>query len=159
MKLFDHPVHPLLIHFPTALLPMDLVMNILYSVTGNASFYETGFYSLVGGVGVGLLAVLTGLLELFIIPGTDKKAMALALYHGFLNGAIIAIFAIITYKAWQTFPSPYSVDKKGIIIKSMLIIFLFIGNYMGGRLIYKHHIGIGENQTGNIKKIKQKSHV
>ena len=159
MKLFDHPVHPLLIHFPTALLPMDLAMNVLYNITGNTSFYEAGFYSLIGGVAIGLLAVLTGVLELFTIPKTDKKAIALALYLGFLNGFIIVIFAIITYKAWQIFPSPYLTDKKGIIIKAILVIFLFVGNYMGGRLIYKHHIGIGETRIANIKNIKQKSHV
>lgn len=142
MKLFDHPVHPLLIHFPTALLPMDLALSILYYTSGNISFYQAGFYSLVGGVVIGLLAALTGLLELFIIPKTDKKAITLALYHGFLNGAIIAIFAVITYKAWQIFPSPYFADEKGIIIKAILVISLFVGNYMGGRLIYKYHIGI-----------------
>jgi uncharacterized membrane protein len=142
MKLFDHPVHPLLIHFPTALLPMDLAMNILYRTTGNTSFYEAGFYSLVGGVVIGLLAVVTGLLELFILPKTDKKAVTLALYHGFLNGIIIAIFAIITYNAWKIFPSYYFTDEKGIVMKAILVVSLFVGNYMGGRLIYKHRIGI-----------------
>lgn len=146
MKLFGHPVHPLLIHFPTALLPMDLALSLLYNITGNSSFYQAGFYCLVGGVLMGLLAILTGLLELIIIPKRNKKAIELALYHGFLNGVVLIIFAIITYKAWQIFPSPYFSGKTGIIVKAILIIILFVGNYMGGRLIYKHHIGI-EDRT------------
>src|SRR5829696_6824121 len=104
MKLFGHPVHPLFIHFPTALLPMDLVLSVLYTVTGNHSFYLAGFYCLAGGVLVGLPAIITGLIEIISMPKGNKKATTLALYHGFMNGTILLVFAIIGYKAWQIFP-------------------------------------------------------
>ena len=142
MKLFGHPVHPLLIHFPTALLPMDLGLSVLYYTTADASFYQAGAYCLWAGAALGILAAVTGLIDFIAIPRADKTAVALALYHGFLNGLLILIFAVIAYKSWQSFPSPFLVGIKGLIIKSILVITLFVGNYLGGRLIYTHHIGI-----------------
>jgi uncharacterized membrane protein len=121
---------------------MDLAMTILYNQTGNPSFYQAGFYSLAGGVILGLLAVITGLLELTNVKAGDKKMLATILYHGFLNGSIILIYAIIAWKAWEVFPDPYLIGMKGIITRSILVISLFAGNYLGGQLIYKHHFGI-----------------
>jgi uncharacterized membrane protein len=142
MKLFGHPVHPVFVHFPTALLPMDLAMGILYHTTGNESFYAAGFYCLAGGVLTGAAAILTGLIELVVIPQNEKTAISLALYHGVLNGLIVGIFAAVCWKAYLVFPQPYFSGLNAILIKSALILALFVGNYLGGRLIYRHHIGI-----------------
>lgn len=152
MKLFGHPVHPLLIHFPTALLPMDLGLSILHVTTANSSFYQAGVYCLLAGSALGLVAMLTGLVDILVIPRSNKSALALALYHGFMNGLLIMIFAILAYKAWQVFPLPVLGDVKGVLIKGFLVIALFVGNYLGGRLIYNHHIGINfkKNNDGNL---------
>jgi uncharacterized membrane protein len=142
MKLLGHPIHPLFIHFPTALLPMDAALTLLYYSTGNASYYQAGAYCLWAGASIGLLSLLTGIIDLLAIPRSDKMAMALALYHGFVNGLLILIFAVIAYKAWQVFPTPLLAGTAGVAVKGFLVIALFSGNYMGGRLIYKHHVGI-----------------
>ena len=142
MKLFGHPIHPLLIHFPTALLPMDLVLSALYWSTSNSSFYQAGAYCLWAASALGLLAVVTGLIDLIAIPRSDKKAIALALYHGSTNGLLILIFAVIAYKAWLVFPSPFFTGGAQLIIKGVLVFALFVGNYLGGRLIYTYHVGI-----------------
>lgn len=142
MKLFGHPVHPLFIHFPTALFPADLVLSYLYYSTGNHSFYLAGVYCLMGGASTGILALLSGLLDLFSIPKDDKKAIVLALYHGFLNGSLVLIFAVIAFKEWQALPTPVFAGVIGLLTKTLLVLLLFIGNYLGGRLIYEYFIGI-----------------
>lgn len=142
MKLFGHPLHPLLIHFPTALLPMDLVLSILFYTTGKTTYYEAGFYCLVGGVGIGMLAILSGLIELIFVVKTNKKATGLALYHGLINTVVLLVFAVLTYKTWKVFPVPYSTGTGIIIVKAFLILLLFVGNYLGGRLIYNYYVGL-----------------
>jgi uncharacterized membrane protein len=144
MKVFGHPVHPLLIHFPTALLPMDLAFSLFSYYKQNASFSEAGLYCLIGAVLIGFIAIITGLSDLLGIPRNNKPAIALALYHGAVNGAIILAFALIGYKAWQAYPQVQIPSTAMIVIKSILILALFIGNYMGGKLIYKHHMGINQ---------------
>lgn len=146
MRLFGHPVHPLLTPFPTALLPMDLALCVLYYTTGNASFYQAGAYCLWAGTGTGLLAMMTGMIDLLAIPRSNKPALALALYHGFVNGLIILIFCIVAYRSWQVFPSPNLVGMPGMMVKGGLVLSLFVGNYLGGRLIYQHRVGTRSNK-------------
>lgn len=152
MRLFGHPIHPLLIHFPTALLPMDLALSVLYHTTGNASFYQAGAYCLWAGSPLGLLAMLTGLFDLLVIPRTRKEAMTLGLYHGFVNGSLLIIFFVIAYKSWHQFPSPLLTGVAGLAVKGILVIALFVGNFLGGRLLYTHHVGLTTKQhtDGNL---------
>src|SRR4051812_6592146 len=101
MKFLQHPVHPMVVHFPTALLPMDLVLSFLFHTYGNVHFGWAAFYCLVGAVATGLVTLITGLIDLIKIPSANKQAMAGALTHGLLNGTIVVIFAILLYRQWK----------------------------------------------------------
>jgi uncharacterized membrane protein len=145
MKIFGHPVHPLLVHFPTALLPMDFALSLIYTFNTETSFALAGFYCLVGGTVMGFVAVLTGLTDLLSIPKNNKAAWATGLYHGFLNGTVIIVFAVFTYKTWQAYPQ-INISTASLVVKAILIVTLFTGNYFGGRLIYQYHIGLNTKQ-------------
>ena len=148
MKLFGHPVHPLLIHFPTALLPMDLLLSILHYTRNDESFGLAGLYCLSAGIVAGLLAIITGVADLLSIPKDNKAAWAQGLYHGAINTTIILVFAALTYKGWQAYPS-IQTSVGTLILKGILVSGLFVGNYLGGRLIYKYFIGIEFKQTAH----------
>jgi uncharacterized membrane protein len=140
MKILRHPLHLMLIHFPTALLPMDLVLSYLFYRTGNESFGSAAFYCLVAGVGIGLLSGITGLIDLVMIK--DKTAMGAALIHGGINLTVILVFSVFAYRSWNLYPQIQITTITVLIIKLITIIFLFVGNYLGGRLILKHHIAV-----------------
>ena len=142
MRVFGHPIHPLLIHFPTALLPMELLFSYLQRIYNNEAYGIAAFYCLAVGVLAGLAAMIIGLIDLILISKENKPALATALYHGFLNGGIILIYCIILYKGWQIFPVIEVPGSGALIFRVVLIIILFGGNYLGGTLIYKYHIGI-----------------
>jgi uncharacterized membrane protein len=147
MKLFGHPIHPITVHFPTALLPMDLAMTIIYSRTGNPVHYAAGYYCLLAAVITGIAVLLTGLLDIFSLKD-NKPAMGVALYHGFLNGTIILVYAVIAYKAWQVFPTAYPSVQTATWLKAVLVAALFFGNYLGGKLVYHYGAGTGfKNNT------------
>ncbi|HEY0749569.1 MAG TPA: DUF2231 domain-containing protein [Chitinophagaceae bacterium] len=147
MRLFGHPIHPILIHFPTALLPMELLFSFLHRIYNYEAYWIAAFYCLVVGVFAGLAAILTGLVDLTSISKDNKPAIATALYHGFLNGGIILIYGIVLYKAWQLFPDPDIPGPGALIFRAALIILLFGGNYLGGALIYKYHVGINKRDS------------
>jgi uncharacterized membrane protein len=140
MKILRHPLHVMLIHFPTALLPMDLVLSYLFYRTGNESFGSAAFYCLIGGVALGLLAGITGLIDLLLIK--DKIAMGAALIHGGINLTAILIFSVFAYKSWNLYPQIQLPTIAILAVKSVTVIFMFVGNFLGGKLIFKHHIGI-----------------
>jgi uncharacterized membrane protein len=140
MKIFRHPLHVMLIHFPTALLPMDLALSFLFYRTGNENFGAAAFYCLIAGVALGLLAGITGLIDLIGIK--DKTAMAAALVHGGINLTAILIFSVFAYKGWKQYPELPAPTIAVLAVKLITVIFILVGNYLGGRLIFKHHIAI-----------------
>lgn len=140
MKIFRHPLHVMLIHFPTALLPMDLVLSYLFYRTGNESYGSAAFYCLIAGVSLGILSGITGFIDLVMIK--DRNAMAAALIHGGINLTAILVFSVFAYKSWNLYPQVQLPTLTVLVVKLVTVIFIFVGNYLGGRLIFKHHIAI-----------------
>lgn len=147
MKLFGHPVHPLLIHFPTALLPMDLVLSWLRHFGKIDPDGRAAFYCLAGGVATGVLAMLSGLPEAAQAARKGKQALDTMLVHACVNGLVILIYAALLYRALKNgfgdIPSATLLTGK-----TFLLLFLFAGNYAGGRLIYHFKIGIADENNG-----------
>ena len=141
MKIFGHPIHSMLIHFPTALLPMDLLLSFLAYKNGTTNFVHAAFYCLAVGVLSGYLAMLTGLIDLIRIPKTNKPALGNGLMHGFVNFTVICVYSILAYKQYKTYPSIEELSTATLILKGILVAVLLIGNYLGGTLVYKYLIG------------------
>jgi uncharacterized membrane protein len=145
MKFAGHPIHVMLIHFPAALLPADLALSILGYYYNNTGFSQAAFYCLAGGVALGFLAMISGLIDLLAIPKTNKQAFATGLTHGFINGLVIFVYAILVYKAWKNGTYHEVAGLASLVTKSVLVMTLVFGNYLGGKLIYKYHVGIDKN--------------
>lgn len=144
MKILKHPLHIMLIHFPTALLPTDLVLSYLFYRTGTESFGSAAFYCLLGGVALGLLAGITGFIDLVLIK--DKNTMGTALVHGGINLTVILVFSVFAYRSWNLYPQIAMPTVAVLAIKLVMIIFMLAGNYLGGKLILKHHIAIENHE-------------
>jgi uncharacterized membrane protein len=142
MKMLGHPFHMMLIHFPTALLPMDILLSFLAYYNKDSSLMMAAFYCIAVGVLTGLLAIITGLIDLLMIPKENKAGPGTALIHGFINGTVLLLFGVFAYKSWKIYPDLSIPALPIILIKTALLITLFIGNYLGGKLILQHHIGV-----------------
>ena len=145
MKLFGHPIHLMLIHFPSALLPADFVLTVLGYYYNEPLFNYAAFYCLAGGVATGFLAIITGFIDLITISPAKKPAVSAALIHGCINGTLILVYSVLAYKIWKVYPVIPAATITGILIKVMLVLGLFAGNYFGGKLIYHYRIGINNN--------------
>ncbi len=142
MKILGHPIHIMLIHFPSALLPMDLVCSALGYYTGNSSFTDASFFAMAGAVLFGCLAVITGTFDLVGLIDGKPLALKKALIHGGINATVIIAYSILAFRAWKQFPE-LTQDGIGLLmLKGCLITFMIAGNYLGGSLILKHRIGL-----------------
>lgn len=142
MKVFGHPLHIMLIHFPTALLPMNVLLSFFAYYTNDSSFLSASFYCLVAGVIGGALAMVTGLIDLFSISRDKKDVFGTAVIHGFTNAIVLLFFGIFAYRGWQAYPEMKTPSMGMLITKLALVIILFGGNYLGGKLILQHHVGV-----------------
>jgi uncharacterized membrane protein len=142
MKILGHPLHMMLIHFPKALLPMDVLFSFFAYYNNDRSILEAEFYCLAAGFIMGGLAIITGLIDAFSIRKENKNALGTAILHGFVNGIVLIFFGIFAYKIWQVYPEIKMPGMATIVIKTALVIVLFGGNYLGGKLILQHHVGV-----------------
>ncbi len=144
MKIFGHPLHIMLIHFPSALLPMDFVCYAIYFYTLQTSFAFASFYALVGAVAIGWVAVLFGTLDIIKIPAEKTRTMQKALLHGSINTSVIIVYTVLAYSAYKKFPLLPHATFILLAVRGALVGFMIIGNYLGGSLILKDKIGIEE---------------
>src|SRR5215204_408119 len=104
MKILGHPLHMMLIHFPTALLPMDILLSFFAYYNNDSSFLPAAFYCMIAGVLTGSVAIITGIIDLLLIKKDNKPAIATAVIHGFTNTIVLLFFGIFAYRAWQHYP-------------------------------------------------------
>ncbi|TCK85314.1 DUF2231 domain-containing protein [Albibacterium bauzanense] len=142
MKVFGHPIHVMLIHFPTALLPMELVFSAINYFNHDLSFLNASFYLMSAGVILGWVAIVFGAFDLIAIFENKPDAMNKALLHGGINTIVITVYTILAYIQYKNYPllEPDSVVM--LIIKVLTNAFLILGNFFGGDLILKYRVAV-----------------
>lgn len=142
MKFLGHPVHIMLIHFPSALFPMDFVCSLLALYSGVSSFADASLYAMTGGVGLGILAVITGTIDLANQVKEKPNAVTKIILHGGINLSVLMGYIVLAYIAYQHYPHLQADSLPKLIFKGSLVTFLIVGNYLGGNLVLKEKIGV-----------------
>jgi uncharacterized membrane protein len=136
-RLGKHRLHPMLVHFPTALYPFSLVMDTIGFITGNSDYLVAGRLSLFAAVGMSVPAMLYGLLD-FLKINTNSSAWKKAGLHAILNLIWFMIYCtILFYRIKHDV-----VGNLYLAITAVTTIGLFYSNYLGADLIIFHRIGI-----------------
>ena len=91
--LAGHPLHPQLIGAPTALLPFSLVMDVAHDMTGNETYAEVAYHSMLGGVVGGVAAAAAGAADYFEIP-SGSHAKRIANLHASLNLGLMGLYGV-----------------------------------------------------------------
>src|SRR5688572_32771408 len=134
MKIFGHPVHVILIHFPSALFPMDLICSLIAYINGPGSLIHAAYFASIGGVLFGCLAVITGAFDLLPLVKVKPAPVNKALLHGSLNTTVLIGFAVLTFISFKNFPDIPIDSLTKLIIKGILVLILGFGNFLGGSL-------------------------
>lgn len=134
-----HPIHLMIVHFPAALYPFSIALDWTASVTNNASFSTSAYYSLWAAIVTSGLAAVFGTIDLLRI---DPKGTAwnTSLLHGGLNVLWLLCFA--TMLGIRMKGGPLLIQGSGYLITSTLfVVGLFYSNFLGGELVLKHGVG------------------
>lgn len=142
MKIFGHPLHIMLIHFPSALFPMELVCYFLYYYTGETSYAQAAFYAMTGGVTLGCFAAIFGAIDIIKIPAEKSEVIKKALIHGCINLTVVIAYFIFAYSLFKKYPVLPPASLALLITKFCLVSFMIVGNYIGGSLILHDKVGI-----------------
>jgi uncharacterized membrane protein len=144
-KVFGHPVHMMLVHFPAALFPFSAAVSLAALIYSSSELALFNFYIICTGTIMGWLALVFGLIELMQILD-QKRTLRTVLMHGGLNTLWLCIFTIIAgvqLKYYPEVPVPAVIQ---VIIEFIVVTVMIYSNYLGGELVLKYGIGKKPNE-------------
>ncbi len=145
IKLFGHPVHPMLIVYPVGLFSIAVLFDILFLVFGNPALPTVSFYVIAAGVVGGLLAAIFGFIDWLALPN-NSRAKRIGGWHGLGNFVIVVLFA----GSWLIRRGDADLVPNGT---ALLLSFVGLGMalitaWIGGELVY--HLGVGVDRGANV---------
>lgn len=140
-QVMGHPLHPILITFPSALYPTALIFDIVYLVTGELLWWTLAFWTLLVGVVGSLAASVPGLIDYTVIPDRHP-GKATATRHMWMGLAltVVALAALFTRDFGRTTEQVAPLVPIALIALANLL--LIVQGYWGGSLVYKHGIAV-----------------
>ncbi|HNP08128.1 MAG TPA: DUF2231 domain-containing protein [Cyclobacteriaceae bacterium] len=142
MKILGHPVHLMLVHFPAALFPIECLFYALLVYTGHLDYAFVSFCILLCGVGFGWVAAIFGALDMASISSEKVDVIKRALIHGSINGTVLIAYTVMAYSLYLSYPSLPEGSVFMLVFKIFLVLFLVIGNFIGGNLVLKDKVGL-----------------
>jgi uncharacterized membrane protein len=150
-KWLGHPLHPALVHLPTALWPAALLFDLLSRTDlGGPIPVQISYYAIFIGLVVALVAALAGLADWADIK-PEKPAKKIGLTHMLLNLVVVALFAL---NLWLRAQLPTSTDAVplhliGLTLLANLI--LLVSGYLGGRMVFNHGISVARHNKKELR--------
>ena len=141
-KWLGHPIHPILVHIPTALWPAALVFDLLsrLGIGGNA-MVRTSTYAILVGLIVAVAAVAPGIADWSGI-NRERPAWKLGLIHMLLNLAGIVLWAVNLALRWGSHDQAEMVGTVPLLLSLLGTVLLLASGYLGGRLVYDYGISV-----------------
>lgn len=132
-----HPLHPMLIVAPAALIPFGFILDAMHRSSGKDTYADAAYYSMVGGVVGGLAAGAAGALDyLTIEPETEVKRTANV--HAMLNvGALALTAANLLSRRNTRHHRGGSLAMSAIAAAGVLV-----SGWFGGHLVYEHGVRV-----------------
>lgn len=143
-KPLEHPIHPMLVHFPIGLFALSLTLDIASLIVGDALLVETALYAMVAGIVMALLAALPGLVDYSDIRA-DHPAKKIATRHLFLNVTAVVLFSVSALLR-ITGPETDSTALLPLVLSLIGIGILGYSGYLGGEMVYNDGIAVGRHR-------------
>jgi uncharacterized membrane protein len=144
VKLFGHPIHPMLIPFPIGLLATAVLFNVIYYFKDVSAFSWAAFYMIAAGIIAALIAAVFGIVDFLNIP-SGTRAKSIAQLHGGGNVTVVVLFAI----AWLLrLPHPEDSQTLAFILELIGVGLLGFTGWLGGELVDR--LGVGVDQGANL---------
>lgn len=133
-----HPIHPMLIPYPVALLSLVPVTDIVFAVSESEFWSSVSYYLLWAGLVSAGLAALVGLIDFFGVARVRSHRAGWV--HMLLNVVVIALAAAnLLLRAGNTVEQ---VLPSGLILSLVAAVLLMVSSWYGGELSYRHKIGV-----------------
>jgi uncharacterized membrane protein len=130
----------MLIPFPIAFLTGSVVFDVASRVLSSESLYTTAGHCMIAGIVMGFAAAIPGLIDFTSIIPEDSRAKNKATYHMIVNAVALIAFLV----AFLARP-PFAARNLITVLPAYVgFLFLSVGGWLGGSLVYEEKVGIEE---------------
>ena len=145
IKLFGHPVHPMLIVFPLGLLLTAVIFDVAYFATSRSWLATVSHWNIAAGVIGGVLAGIFGLIDWIGIP-RGTRAKRVGLWHAVGNVVVLALFSA----SWLIRSTePLNVPTAAAFIVELVAVAIgAVTGWLGGELVDR--LGVGVDPGANL---------
>lgn len=140
MQMWGIPMHPMLVHFPVALLSTSVLWDGVGLWTGTPMWWELSFWTLVVGLLASLPAALTGFID-YVQLETDTPPERIATWHLMATGGAITVFlgSLLVRGGPEVLQGTRLV--LALTCSGVGVLLLSVGGHLGAELVYEYGIG------------------
>lgn len=152
-KWLRHPLHPALVHIPTALFPLALVFDILTRLdAGGNAMVRAATYAILFGLLAIPPAIPTGFADWWDIK-KERPAYRIGLIHAGLNGVAAVVW--LTNLVWR-WGERNTVDETAtgpLVLSIVGSAVLAVSGWLGGVMVYDHGVSVVRHSKDKWRKI------
>ena len=137
-KLGGHPIYPMLVPFPIALLVATFISDLAFWGTGNLFWADTSFWLLAAGLVMGAAAAVAGFTDFF--GNAQIRAIGDAWQH--MIGNLIAVVLSLLSLIIRWGDPVAGVMPWGLVLSTVVVLILLFTGWKGGSLVYHHRVGM-----------------
>ena len=138
-KIASHPIHPMLIPFPIALLSAAFAGDIAFWLTGSAFWAEASLWLLGAALVMSALAALAGFTDFF---GNPTIRAIPAAWHHMIGNLAVVILSLVNFAVRLGAGADNGVLPWGILLSFLVVLLLLFTGWKGGALVYEHRVGM-----------------
>jgi|SRR5438552_6433191 len=142
VKIFGHPIHPMLVAYPIALYTATLVAFIIAAARGDTFWFRVAVVANIGAVIMAVVTALPGFIDWAMGIPNDSPAKDHGLRHMVLNVIALVLFIInaaVHASQWYS-AQP---DKAWGLVLSVVGVLCTVGaGVFGWTMIQNDHVGI-----------------
>lgn len=135
-----HPIHAMVGPFPIVCFVGALLTDIAYWRTAQMMWADFSAWLLFAGLVMGGLAAVAGLID--FLGSRRIRRLAPAWYHMAGNVVVMPLALLNAFvhsrDAWT------SVVPTGLVLSALTVIVMLVTGWLGGALVYRHHVGVAD---------------
>lgn len=139
------PVHPMLVHFPIALLALSVAADLVAFFSNSASLRGTGWWALLAAAMGGVVTAAAGVFDMRRAT-LDADVHKLVHQHMKVGFALLAVIIALTVWRWTIYRQP-GLAVTAIYLDVALLAMGLTGfqGWLGGELVYSHGVFVRQH--------------
>lgn len=133
-----HPLHPMLVTFPIALLICGLASDLAYLWFLDGFWARMSLWLLGAGTLMGIIAGTTGAVELLLVGGIRRRAAA---WNHFVMGTMLLAVSFTNW-FWRLPDSVAAILPLGMYLSFLGVVLVGLTGWMGGKLVFEDEVGV-----------------